>query len=72
MLFRSLLTLLFVPALYSYLDDLANLPGRIGAWREARRARRAVVREDAATEVVGARGSSPAQVHAVAEGGDGS
>ena len=40
MITSTLLTLLFVPALYSYFDDLANLPGRIGGWFDARRARR--------------------------------
>lgn len=40
MVTSTLLTLLFVPALYTYLDDLANLPGRFRTWREARRARR--------------------------------
>jgi HAE1 family hydrophobic/amphiphilic exporter-1 len=42
MITSTLLTLLFVPALYSYFDDLAALPGRFRAWREARRARRVV------------------------------
>ena len=42
MITSTLLTLLFVPALYSYFDDLASLPGRFESWREARRARRAV------------------------------
>jgi HAE1 family hydrophobic/amphiphilic exporter-1 len=35
MVTSTLLTLLFVPALYTYLDDLTNLPGRFSTWRGA-------------------------------------
>ena len=73
MITSTLLTLLFVPALYSYFDDLANLPGRIGGWFEARRARRSAktVRSDAPTDVPAPPMPVPAQVHAVAEGAGG-
>lgn len=37
MITSTLLTLIFVPALYTYFDDLANLPGRFMAWRARRR-----------------------------------
>ncbi len=37
MITSTLLTLIFVPALYTYFDDLANLPGRFTAWRARRR-----------------------------------
>jgi HAE1 family hydrophobic/amphiphilic exporter-1 len=71
MITSTMLTLLFVPALYSYLDDLANLPGRFGAWREARRARRVASAPDAAEALTPSPVPVVAQVHAVAEGGSG-
>ncbi len=37
MITSTLLTLIFVPALYTYFDDLANLPGTFMAWRARRR-----------------------------------
>lgn len=37
MITSTLLTLIFVPALYTYFDDLANLPGKFLAWRARRR-----------------------------------
>jgi HAE1 family hydrophobic/amphiphilic exporter-1 len=41
MLTSTLLTLFFVPALYTYFDDLQNLPGQIRALMARRRAPRA-------------------------------
>lgn len=67
MITSTLLTLLFVPALYTYFDDLANLPSRIGAWRDRRRSRRAGTAEgtsDPAGEAVQAGGHSPPAVPA--------
>ncbi|HEX2032952.1 MAG TPA: efflux RND transporter permease subunit [Chloroflexota bacterium] len=37
MLTSTLLTLLFVPALYTYFDDLQGLPGHLREWRARRR-----------------------------------
>jgi HAE1 family hydrophobic/amphiphilic exporter-1 len=51
MLTSTLLTLFFVPALYTYFDDLQNLPGRIRALMAGRRAAR-TAREAAREEPV--------------------
>jgi hypothetical protein len=41
MISSTVLTLLFVPALYTYFDDLQNLPRRVKSWQARRRAKTA-------------------------------
>jgi hydrophobic/amphiphilic exporter-1 (mainly G- bacteria), HAE1 family len=46
MLTSTLLTLFFVPAIYTYFDDLQELPKRIKAWRVRRQEKAAKAREE--------------------------
>ncbi len=74
MVTSTLLTLLFVPALYTYLDDLSNLPGRFSLWREARRARNPLAVAGGGTPVAPNAPSldpSPVSVASASAGGSG-
>jgi HAE1 family hydrophobic/amphiphilic exporter-1 len=68
MITSTLLTLVFVPALYTYFDDLQNLPSRIRAWSArrsaARAARKAAAEKPVAIPMPGA--AAPTVVAAVA------
>jgi hypothetical protein len=72
MVTSTLLTLLFVPALYTYFDDLQNLPGRIRAWsarrREARAAREIERERPVAQPVPGTPVPEPALTADIAAG----
>jgi len=72
MLTSTLLTLLFVPALYTYFDDLQTMPSRIRGWaanrRAARAAKAAVEERPVAQPVPGTHVPEPALAADVAVG----